>query len=87
MSKINVDAATSKNGTGEAVAVVCTDEMGQFMGASTLTFKESLNPPSLKAVMCREGLGLAQDLGLARVCVASDCLEVINNLTRPYSVE
>jgi hypothetical protein len=58
--------------------MVCRDEMGQFMGASTLTFKEPLNLPSLKAVACREGLGLAQDLGLTRVCVASDCLEVIN---------
>jgi hypothetical protein len=87
LTKLNVDAATSKQGAGGAVAVVCRDEMGQFLGASALILAEPLNPPTLEAVACREGLALAQDLGLTRVCVASDCLEVINNLTRPYSGE
>jgi hypothetical protein len=87
MTKINIDAAMSKNGTGGAVVVVCRDEMGQFMEASALTLTEPLNPPTLEAVACREGLVLAQDLGLTRVCLSSDCLEVINNLTRPYSGE
>jgi hypothetical protein len=87
MTKLNVDAATSKQGSRRAVAILCRDEMRQFMGASVLTMTEPLNPPTLEAVACREGLALAQDLGLTRVCVASDCLEMINNLTRPYSGE
>jgi hypothetical protein len=84
MTKLNVDAATSKQGARGVVVVLCRDEMWQFMGASALTVTEPLNPPTLEAVACREALALAQDLGLTRVCVASDCLEVINNLTRPY---
>ncbi|KAK1683351.1 hypothetical protein QYE76_044199 [Lolium multiflorum] len=82
--KINVDAATAKNGPGGAVAVVCRSEAGTFMGASTLTISGLDNPATLEAVACREALALAQDLSLSHVCVASDCLEVIRNLQQPY---
>jgi hypothetical protein len=33
---------------------------------------------------CREALALAQDLNIQKICVASDCLEAIKNLTQPY---
>ena len=38
----------------------------------------------LEAMVCREALALAQDLNLSHVCVASDCLEVVNNLQQNY---
>ena len=87
LSKINVDAATSKTGMGGAIAVVCRSESGFFAGASTLTVKGGLSPAALEALACREGLARLQDLGINRLCIASDCLEVTNNLTRPYSGE
>jgi hypothetical protein len=30
-------------------------------------------------------LALAQDLNLIEICVALDCMEVINNIQQPYS--
>jgi hypothetical protein len=53
-------------------------------GASTLTISGLDNPATLEVVACRKALALAQDLSLSRVCVASDCLEVIRNLQQPY---
>ena len=57
------------------------------MGASALTVTGSLSPDTLEALACRESLALAHDLGITRLCIASDCLDVINNLIRPYSGE
>ena len=49
-----------------------------------MTFEGSSNPATLEALACREALSLALDLGLRKICVASDCLEVINNMGRQY---
>jgi ribonuclease HI len=85
--KINVDAATAKVAKGGAIAAIWRSETGLFMGASALTVKEDLSPAAFEALACREALALAQDLHLSHICVSSDCLDVINNMTRPYSGE
>jgi ribonuclease HI len=43
------------------------------------------DPGTLEAIACREALALARDLSLQRITVATDCLEVVNNMTRPYA--
>ena len=83
-AKLNADAAVAKTGVGSALGVVCRSETGQFMGASALTLSGDYSPATLEAMACREALALAQDLDLRKICVASDCLEVINNLHQPY---
>lgn len=87
ISKINVDAdaTTSKTSTGGAITAMCRSNSGAFLGASTLTVNGGLSPAALEALACREALALAHDLSINRLCIASDCLEVINNLSRPYS--
>jgi ribonuclease HI len=82
--KLNVDAATSKSGPGGAVAVVCRSEHGEFLGDSATTIPDQDHPATLEALACREALALAQDLNLSRLVIASDCLEVINNIQQPY---
>ena len=66
------------------------DESGKFLGASTRTIKGVSDPATLETMACVEALVLAHDLGVSRVHITSDCLEVINmiktqNLCR-YSV-
>jgi ribonuclease HI len=85
--KINVDAATTKVAKGGAIAAICRSETGLFMGASALTVQEDLSLAALEALACREALALAQDMHISHICVASDCLDVVNNLTMPYSGE
>ena len=72
------------------VSAVCRDESGKFLGASTRTIQGVSDPATLEAMACAEALVLAHDLGVPKVQITSDCLEVINmmkakNLCR-YSV-
>jgi hypothetical protein len=64
---------------------VWRDANGLFLGASALTVVGGLSPTTLEAMSCREGLSLAQDLGLPRICIASNCLGI--NIHHPYQVE
>jgi hypothetical protein len=84
-AKINVDAAIAKEGHGGAVAAVCRSEEVNFLGASALRIEGIGDPSALEAVACREALALAEDLYLQKVTVATDCMQVINNLERPYA--
>jgi hypothetical protein len=71
-AKVNIDAALARSGTGGALAAVCRDANGLFLGASALTMVGGLSLTTLEAMSCPEGLSLAQDLGLPRICIASD---------------
>ncbi|TVU25361.1 hypothetical protein EJB05_27854, partial [Eragrostis curvula] len=77
MTKINVDAAISKNSGIAAAAAIARDETGVFQGASVLVVSGMLNPETMEAVACREGLALAEDLVLRKIRLASDCLNVV----------
>jgi ribonuclease HI len=78
--KINIDAAVSKNTGRGAVAAIARDHEGMFMGASALVFLGNTDAETLKALACREGLALAQDIYAQRVHLASDCAGVIQSL-------
>jgi ribonuclease HI len=75
LSKINVDAALSKNTSKGALAAVARSADGTFLGASVAVVEGFTDPKVLEAMACREGLSLAADLLLARFRVASDCLK------------
>jgi ribonuclease HI len=50
------------------------------LGSSAIIFQGVTDPPSLEALACREALSLATDLSTQRVCVASDCKQVVNDI-------
>jgi hypothetical protein len=79
-SKINVDAAMSKNSGHGALAAVARSSDGAFLGASVVVVQGISDPEVLEPLACREGLDLASDLLLTKVRVASDCLNVIKSL-------
>jgi hypothetical protein len=58
MCKVNVDAAQSKTRVAGAVAAVCRDENGRFLGASARVIDGIRDPATLEAIACAEGLQL-----------------------------
>ena len=78
LSKVNVDAALSKNSAHDAVAAVARGETGAFLGASSVVFHGMSDLETVEAMACREALALAQELHLQRITMASDCISVIN---------
>ena len=68
------------NSSLAAVAAVAQDSRGLFLGASTVTFSGILDPETLEAIACREGLALASDLLLQEIRVASDCANAIRSI-------
>jgi ribonuclease HI len=83
VTKINVDAATSKNSTIAAVAAIVRGDDGGFLGASTEVFNGATDPETLEVMACREGLAVAADLLLQHLCIASDCIIAVQSILGP----
>ncbi|KAI5009829.1 hypothetical protein ZWY2020_011966 [Hordeum vulgare] len=80
LSKINADAAMSRNQRSGTVATVCRSHEGLFLGASIIVFGGTHDPPTLEALAVREALALAKDLNLQEIHVASDCKVVVDDI-------
>lgn len=78
--KINVDAGVSADQSVGTAAAVCRDRDGTFLGSSMLMIQGLVDPPTLEAIACSEGLALAQDLGMEYIEVASNCKQVIQHI-------
>jgi len=78
--KLNVDASLSRTSAKGAVGVVCRNDQGSFIAASVLVCPLVNDAETLEAIACAEALALAEDCGIRKVKVASDCLNVIKNI-------
>ena len=78
--KLNCDAAIGKTNNKATASAVARSQDGMFLGASSLVIEGITNPEIMEAIAVREALALSDDLNIKRVCVASDCLRVINTL-------
>jgi ribonuclease HI len=76
-TKINTDAAISKDSGRGAATAIARDEVGNFMGASALVIAGISEPETMEAIAYREGLSLASDLQLNRVKLVSDCANIV----------
>ena len=80
--KINVDGAVARQSRGGAIAVLCRDHEGVYLGSSAVVFHHTRDPLLLETYACREALALADDLGIGNIYVASDSQEVVNDINR-----
>jgi hypothetical protein len=80
MSKINVDGAVARNGDHGAISSMCRVGNGVFLGGFGKDNAGIVDPVTLEA-MAAEAISWL-DLGLSRFNVSSDCLEVIDMLTK-----
>uniref|UniRef100_A0A453RUI6 RNase H type-1 domain-containing protein n=1 Tax=Aegilops tauschii subsp. strangulata TaxID=200361 RepID=A0A453RUI6_AEGTS len=71
--KINVDGA---------VAAICRDQTGLYLGSSSVFFQGTNDPHILETYACREALALAEDLVVIAIYVASDCQGVVDDINR-----
>ncbi|EMS64578.1 hypothetical protein TRIUR3_16998 [Triticum urartu] len=53
---------------------------GTYVGSSALVFHGLTDPTTLEALACREATALVKDLRITNICVASDCLSVVNDI-------
>jgi ribonuclease HI len=53
---------------------------GVYQGACSIVFQEITNPATLNALACPKALALAEDLGVNKIYVASDCKVVIDDI-------
>ena len=86
MSKLNVDAALSKNSRMASVAAVARDGAGRFLGASAVVMLGISDPETMEVLALREGLALANDLSLSRVRMTSDCANAVRGMAGSTSV-
>ena len=80
-AKIHVDVAV-RQGRGGSAAAVCRDSSGNYLGSSALVVEGVDDPASLEAMACREAMALAEDLLLNNVVIASDCKQVVSDITK-----
>ena len=78
--KLNINAAVGRAGTQGAVGAVCRNNQGDFIAASAMVIPNITDPETLEALACLEALALAEDCGIRKMLVASDCLSVIKNI-------
>jgi hypothetical protein len=78
--KINVDAAISRVGAYGAVAAICRGDQGEFIAASVRVILHITDPETLEVISCSEAL--AEDCGIGKMIVTSDCLCFIKTSMR-----
>jgi ribonuclease HI len=79
--KGNVDGAVSSNNRVGSVATIFRTSDGVYLGSSAVIFPGVTDPPTLETLACRKSLALATDLMIDDIVVASDCKQVVKDLT------
>lgn len=75
---MNTDAAFSETNFCGATACVLRDHTGSVQAAQARWYDRGLEPCLMEALACRDGLRLAQQQGVQKVILETDCLEVVN---------
>ena len=78
---MNVDGAVARHRRGGAVAAICQDAEGLYLGSSAVAYHGIIDPVILETYACREALSLAGDLVIQKFVVASDCLGVVKDIS------
>lgn len=82
--KINVDAGISVDHNLGAATAICRDREVSYLGSPVLVIHGLLDPATVEAVACRDALALAQDLGMQRVVVSSDCKQAVHHIEQAW---
>ena len=78
-AKIHVDAGVLDLSRGSAAAIA-RDANGTYLGSSSLVIDGLYDPAVLEAMACREGVALAQDLGIDRFVISCDSKQVVADI-------
>ena len=76
--KCNVDGAFySESGQG-ATGAVLQNDAGSFEAGRAKWYSHCLDPLSMEALACRDGVALAADLGVQKLKIETDSQELVN---------
>lgn len=76
--KCNVDGAFYENQWHGATGSVIRDDCGNFLSGSAMWYANGLDALTMDALACRDGIVLAQQNGVQRLWLETDCLELVN---------
>ena len=80
--KVNGDGAVARRSHGGAVAAVCRDHTGLYLGSSVVVYNGVFNLTILETYACREAMALASELQVSHMIIASDCQGVVNDINQ-----
>lgn len=79
-AKVHVHAGVSNGNRRGSDAAVARDQYDNYLGSSSLVIEGLHDSAALEAIACREGICLAEDLGLQRCIIACDAKQVIHDI-------
>lgn len=84
LHKIHVDVAVHRDDYKGAMATICRDHEGNFVGASVMMLHGMLDPEVLECLAVREAFALDGDLQIHKVHVVTYCIAMVNHLQSNY---
>jgi len=72
-TKCNVDASFYEGDSTGTTGVVLRDHDGQPCGAMARWYEQTLNAMTAEALACRDGMQFAQDCGVSKLVLETDC--------------
>jgi ribonuclease HI len=75
-TKCNVDGAFQERDSTGATGIVLRNHAGEFIGGRASWQAHCPDVLAMEALACRDGLQLAQRLGVTKVCIKTNCLEL-----------
>ena len=79
--KVNFDAATFGSTNSAGIGVIVRDCAGEVIGALSLPIPMPPSIATTEALMCRQAVKFAAEIGLTRVVIEGDSTVIINVLT------
>jgi ribonuclease HI len=75
--KLNIDASFDENGGCGSTGAIIRDNSGAMIAAASSFIPHLMDAPMAEAYALKEGLMLAQYIGVNRLIVQSDCIEEV----------
>jgi hypothetical protein len=77
---IHIDAGVGRHCGRGAIAAICHDALGLFLGKSANSIPDLVSPEIVEAMASDEALSLAMNLSCCRIVVATDCIATAYHL-------
>jgi ribonuclease HI len=76
--KCNVDGAFFTSCNSGSTGAILRDLDGRFMAGRATRYNLACNALMMEALACRDGIQMAQELRITKLCFETDCLKLIN---------
>ena len=81
--KVNFDVATFRSTDSAGIGVILRDCAGEVIGALSMPISMPQTVADVEALVCRQAVKFATEIGLTRVVIEGDSAVIVNALTMP----